>query len=327
MIGAGIAGLTAARALQHGGLHVTVFEKSSGPGGRAATRVAALDLSFDHGAQYFTARDPRFTAEVKAWRRNGVVDEWHAQFVEIRQGTVRAKRDQPQRYVGVPDMSALGRDLADGLHVMTDTRIVGIDGTPSGWTLVESDGRIHSSFSSVIVALPAPQAAELLGPHAFPKEALAIRMTPCWAVMAAFESAVAVEWDGAFVHGCPLAWVARNSSKPGRDHRLDAWVLHATADWSTTNLNASWESVATSLLGEFGRVTSSIVTPVVLDAKRWLYAAHQEPVRLAALGNGWQGLVVCGDWLLGGRIEGAYLSGLEAADMTLRGRSSPGKIA
>ena len=41
------------------GWAVTVFDKGRGPGGRLATRRAD-DLRFDHGAQYFTARDPRF---------------------------------------------------------------------------------------------------------------------------------------------------------------------------------------------------------------------------------------------------------------------------
>ena len=69
VVGAGVAGLSAARALVDRGHQVIVFEKARAPGGRVATSrlrgiempraVAGSTLAFDHGAQYFTARDPR----------------------------------------------------------------------------------------------------------------------------------------------------------------------------------------------------------------------------------------------------------------------------
>ena len=58
VVGAGISGLICARRLQEQGFQVTVFEKSRSSSGRAATRRVDLSLSFDHGAQYFTVRDP-----------------------------------------------------------------------------------------------------------------------------------------------------------------------------------------------------------------------------------------------------------------------------
>lgn len=52
VVGAGIAGITAARTLAQAGWQVTVFEKSRGAGGRMATRRTAFG-GFDHGAQFF----------------------------------------------------------------------------------------------------------------------------------------------------------------------------------------------------------------------------------------------------------------------------------
>ena len=59
IIGVGMAGVTCARTLRQAGHHVTLFEKSRGLGGRMSTRASAFG-GFDHGAQYFTVRDPRF---------------------------------------------------------------------------------------------------------------------------------------------------------------------------------------------------------------------------------------------------------------------------
>lgn len=67
VVGAGLSGLMCARTLQDHGLDVTVFEKSRGLGGRMANRRAEPNLRFDHGAQYFTARDHNFALYVQAW--------------------------------------------------------------------------------------------------------------------------------------------------------------------------------------------------------------------------------------------------------------------
>ena len=49
VIGAGLAGLTAAARIAAGGAAVTVYDKSRGLGGRLATRRSPQG-SFDHGA-------------------------------------------------------------------------------------------------------------------------------------------------------------------------------------------------------------------------------------------------------------------------------------
>jgi len=72
MVGAGLAGLTAAGALAEAGEDVVLFEKARGPGGRTSTRRTDIG-AFDHGAQYFTARDPRFVDRVSHWIEAGNV--------------------------------------------------------------------------------------------------------------------------------------------------------------------------------------------------------------------------------------------------------------
>ena len=50
-------------------------------------------------------------------------------------------------------------------------------------------------------------------------------MKPNWTVMAAFEERVAARFDAAFVNGSALGWIARNTSKPKRNWKIDCWVL------------------------------------------------------------------------------------------------------
>ncbi len=316
VIGAGISGLIAARKLQDHGFEVTVFEKSRGPGGRAATRRIASGITFDHGAQYFTARDPQFISYVESGSARGIVAEWYGQFVEIRGGEVRTKSNQPRRFVGVPGMASIGRELASNLRICLETRILRLTRSGDSWELIDAAGHSHGPFHQVLVTLPAPQSAELLGTHPFAAEVQSIPMTPCWAVMAAWERRIEVDWDGAFVQDSALAWIARNSSKPGRGSEPDCWVLHASPEWSATHLETTSDEVAGLLLQAFAQAIGVPLPPAsFLAAHRWRYSQGSDPTDRRVLYDRETGLLVCGDWLAGGRIEGAFLSGLRAAEL------------
>jgi len=75
IIGAGVSGLCAARKLKDAGLSVSLFDKSRGAGGRLSTRYAG-EHEFDHGAQYFTIKDPKFKEIVDAAHQAGAVGRW-----------------------------------------------------------------------------------------------------------------------------------------------------------------------------------------------------------------------------------------------------------
>ena len=123
MIGAGISGMTCASRLQANGLEVVVFDKSRGPGGRITTRRRDSGR-FDHGAQYFTARDERFLRHVRSWQAQGVVASWPDQnqgngdqIAVIENGEIKSYSTSEQRFVGTPGMNAIGKHLADGLEL------------------------------------------------------------------------------------------------------------------------------------------------------------------------------------------------------------------
>ncbi len=112
----------------------------------------------------------------------------------------------------------------------------------------------------------------------------------------------------------PLDWLARSGSKPGRDDSSDTWVLHATSAWSKQHIDLSREAVIEQLHGAFAELVSCPMPPPSLSlAHRWLYARPAQPHEWGALADPDLGLYVCGDWCLSGRVEGAWLSGQEAA--------------
>lgn len=317
IVGAGLAGLVAARTLHDRGHPVQVFDKGRGVGGRTSVRRHA-PFDFDHGAQYFTVRDERFARVVQSWQDAGVVAPWLGRIVSFEEGGWRASASQV-RYVGVPGMNAMARHLAAGLQVKTETRVNRLILNNGIWSLCGDKGETLGSFDAVVIAVPSDQAIELLtGLDRFAQCDRRCIMSPCWAAMLGFDQAIETRFDAAFIRGSPLSWIARNSSKPGRSV-AEAWVLHASSEWSVAHLDDSPEEVSDLLALEFQRLLGGQATqPAFKAAHRWRYALPADPLDVGALWDDESKLAVCGDWCQGARIEGAFLSGLAAAERILQ---------
>lgn len=314
IIGAGLSGLTCARALTDEGLDVKVIEKARGPGGRMSTRRAD-DWQFDHGAQYFTARDPEFSQQVDSWRHLGLVEKWAARIAVLDHGSIEVKGDSAERYVGVPGMNAICRHLAAGLNVAYRTEVGNLERKKAGWSLTDANGADIGLFDTVVVSAPAQQSARLFENAALElaTQARAAEMAPCWAAMVGFARPLETEFDGAFVVDSPLSWVARNASKPDRPG-AESWILHASPEWSQQHLEIERERAAELLLESFNRALGRPVeAPAHLAAHRWRFALPIEPLAQPCLADPGLRVVACGDWCGGPRVEGAYLSGRAAA--------------
>lgn len=319
IIGAGLSGLSCANALAEAGASVRVFDKGRGPGGRTSTRlteIAGVTVGFDHGAQYFTVRDPEIQARVQHWASIGVAKPWEGRVAVLGQdGSVDSYSDKP-RFVGTPSMSALCKHLAVGRDVRCGVTISRVERSADGIALLDSHDERLGTFDRLVCTAPPSQTAALLADAApaIARRALDVVMKPCWALMVAFEPALDVPFDGAFINHGPLSWIARMGSKPLRPRKPDAWVLHASADWSSAQLEASREEVAAPLLDAlFRAIGRETQTPSWQTAHRWRYALAENPLAKGCLTTADKRILACGDWTHGNRVEGALLAGLSAA--------------
>ena len=224
VIGAGLAGLTAARRLAVDGHGVQVFDKARGPSGRMSTRRRD-DASFDHGAQYFTARDGAFAAEVESWRERGLVAPWTGRVVRLESGKVEWERGETERFVGVPRMSAIGRALSEGLDVQFGQRIERVERMDDEWAVWSDAGFECGRFDWLVIATPAPQAVPLLWAAPDLEEAAdAVRMQPCHAAMGALRGAHPVRLRRGLrrFSGVVLGGVPGLEARAEASHRLGA---------------------------------------------------------------------------------------------------------
>ncbi len=306
IIGAGMAGLAAAGRLAARGVASVIFEKSRGFGGRMATRRTG-DLQFDHGAQFFTARGPDFFAQVSRWREAGVVDEWAT-----------------GSYVGAPGMSAPARAMAPRHACVTQAQVSRLVRAESGWSVCDESGEIsapgNGSYDSVVLAVPAPQAIPLAASAGARMPELAhVEYAPCIALMLAFPLAIHGPLENWLKpDDRTIAWMARNSSKPGRPADAQTWVVHARPDWSREHLEITADDLRAPLLAAFRAVTGILTEPTHVSAHRWRYALVEQAVGVPCLFDADAMVGACGDWCLGPRVESAYDSGCAMADTLLK---------
>ncbi|EKQ65990.1 hypothetical protein MOU_02287 [Xanthomonas citri pv. malvacearum str. GSPB1386] len=161
VIGAGLAGLVCAQQLQAGGHAVTVFDQAQIPGGRMR-HYSAEQWQCDHGAQYFTARDPAFAAVVDAWIDAGIAAPWQARIASWDGTRLRRSQSALTRYVGVPEMPAPARTLAAQLDVRLCAEVHALRRGRQGWRVSVSQDAAEPLFDTVLLAVPAPNAAALV---------------------------------------------------------------------------------------------------------------------------------------------------------------------
>mgnify|MGYP006184052339 CR=1 FL=1 len=312
ILGGGISGLVAADRLRALGHEVVVFDKGRGPGGRASSRRAA-PYSFDHGAQYFTARSPELLAALAGWLEEGVVQRWEGRIVSLEGGTATPVGESTERFVAVPQMNALAKHLAKGLSLRSSVHVDSISRFEGRWE-VSSGGEQLGVFDRLVLAMPPAQAALLLGEESrLGALVRSVEMRPCWAGLLGFAEPLELPYDGAFCHESQLSWIARDSSKPGRPE-AEAWVLHASAEWTEANLETDRALVLEALLEELCRVTGAqLPERCHQDVHRWGLAQPARDELVEDLCDASMGVVLAGGAYFGGRVEGAFLSGLHAA--------------
>ena len=312
VLGAGMAGLTAARLLADD-LDVVVLDKGRGVGGRMATRRIG-EGTFDHGAQFVTTHTAAFAATMQGWVDDGVAAPWF----RGRIGPDGLTGDDGHtRFRGTVSMNAVAKHLARGLDVRTATRVASLGHDDRSWHVVLDDGG-RLDADAVIVTAPVPQALDLLaagGVVLSPGDADAltrISYDPCLALMVLLDGPSGLAEPGAVdpADG-PIDWMADNQLKGVSG--APAVTIHATAGFSRAHWESDDQVVVDELLAAAGLAAAPL--PGQTQIQRWRYAkpavAHPDPCLVAAH---IPPLVFAGDAFGGAKVEGAALSGVAAAE-------------
>ncbi|WP_309387795.1 NAD(P)/FAD-dependent oxidoreductase [Cerasicoccus frondis] len=308
VIGAGIAGLLAARELtdKHG-LRVAILDKSRGVGGRMATRRDG-DATYDHGAQFFSVTEPRFKAWVDQWLRQRVVKLWFDQF---------ANEAPMLRYAAVPSMTAVAKKLVEGLELHRKAKVVSATYASEEWVLKTEDGNIFRA-PKLLINAPVPQALEILDAGGVSLNAdddaflRSIQYAKTIAAMVELDGPSGLPAPGRLKLNPPepVSWIADNQLKGVSD--LPAVTIHSGHAFAEQYFDEP-DAVRLPILVEAAR---PYLKSKITSAKghRWKYAhrltEHDRDYFAAAS----LGLWMAGDSFHAPKVEGAAMSGLLAAD-------------
>lgn len=303
VVGAGIAGLAAARALHEAGVPVRVVERGRAAGGRMSGRHVG-GRAVDLGASYFTADpDGQFDTVVRGWLARGLARQWTDTFAVAGADGIHDARSGPMRFGSPTGLRDLVTDLADGLDVEYEHTVERVQSVDGG---VRVDG---TDYAAVLLAMPDPQAARLLdeGSPVLARLHDPSLWEPTIAVMLEWAERVwPAEMHGAFVHDSEeLSFIADDGDRRGDG--APVLVAHSTAGLARAHLDDP-DGAIRPITNAVRRILDIADAPVASRAHRWTYARpaemHGEPYLLEAL------IGVGGDaWGTKSSVETAWTSG------------------
>ena len=326
VVGAGLAGLTAARML-HDVHDVVVVDKGRGVGGRMATRRIG-DATLDHGAQFFTTHTQEFASVVEAWEAAGIARPWFRgrvgpSGIDDADGADDVSDvERHTRFRGTDSMSSIAKWLAVGLDVRVSSPVTAVAHESNGNGWVVSVGDSVQRADAVLLTAPVPQSLALLeaGGVVLADDDLtslrAISYEPCIAMLAVMDAPTRLPEPGAVQPGGePIGWMADNQRKGVST--APAVTIHATAGFSREHWDSPDATVIDLLLTAAALGSSPLVGSVQVHRWRFARPVHVHPARHLAA-QGLASLLFAGDAFGGAKVEGAVLSGRSAgAALTL----------
>lgn len=334
ILGAGSSGLAAAHVLQDAGYRVTLFEKSRGVGGRAATRRRD-GFIYDHGAQYIKGNNPLVT---QRFRTPDLIDIDKPVWIFDVQGHI-AEGDPQQntepKWGYRSGLTALAKQMVQGLDIRLETYIGRIEQLAAGWRLFDVSGQVQGKFEQLLITIPASQAVELIEAsrlNAHLSEEIrtylhAARYNPLLSVMLGYrprpesrpyyalvntDKAHAISW---------LAWEHEKSLErvpEGAGLLIAQMAPHYSRDSQQTAQEEIVRDVAQRVAD---LIDEPLPEPLFTDIQYWHYALPAEKADADHL-NALTlpiGLAFCGDGFVGGRVHLALEHGTKVAQQLIKG--------
>jgi renalase len=333
IIGAGLAGLACATTLHARGQDVTVVDKGRGVGGRLATRRIG-EAAYDTGAQFLTVRDPGFGRALQA---AGAMP-WGDGFPLL--GSADARGDGHARWRMPGGMNRLAKFLAQGVPVRDQHTVTAITTGDGQWIVRAEPGDLVKPGSAptgpavelradaVVLTAPAPQAVQLLQRCGLevPASVAAARYAPCLCLMLDYPAGEALlPYPGGMrvEDDAVVSWFASQRRKELRAAG-EGLIVHAGGSWSAAHYGESDEAIVAQLWPAARAVLARAgitAEPASVQLKKWKYSLPIVTVpEVCTRIEAPLPLILAGD-AFGDRprAEGAWLSGVAAADLLSRG--------
>jgi renalase len=321
IVGAGMCGLSAARALK--GHEVTLFEKNKRVGGRVST-FAQDGFIWDTGA---TSIAPRGKALEQVMLQE--IDTTDLVKVEKPIYTHQALRVMPgdprrqhERYTYRKGIATLPRLLSAGMDIRLDTQVESIEEDGQTFTLVTSTGAVPG-FDYVILTPPIPRTSVLLWSLGESRPIASVFYRACINVALGYDHELPPTNYHALLdpdQRHPLTWLSLESVKsPGRAPEGGSALCAQLSPGFSLDHYAKEDSylIETTLFFVSRLYGSDFAKPVSQTVKRWKYSQPESTVSVEDANPPGARVLIASDALLGGHTEDAYEVGQQVARLIL----------
>ncbi len=344
IVGAGVSGLTAAWSLRADPVEVSIFEKSRGFSGRAASR-SKDSVRYDHGANFIVPKTERVrslicetlsTDDLVVISQPIVSFDRTGRLEPPKRSSPGSETDAANRFTYTRGINTIGKLLAQsaGAEVHRQTRIHSLRRRDESWMLTDTETQPYGPFDAVLLTPPAPQTQRILETSAARSDGTS---EPLYSLAGGLAAA---DYDAQFTYilgydreVCPeaafygaanedgghdIAWIGLEHMKPERvppgEH---VFVIQMSGSWTASRVDSDpdrylqdvKEMAAEILDADFRR-------PSWYDTQRWRYSLPSTSADVEVLDDGADiGLFFAGDYVAGtGRVSAAIETGFEAAE-------------
>lgn len=306
IVGAGIAGLTAAQVFQRQNQRFLLLDKGRGVGGRMATRRLTEGLA-DHGAASFPLNRP------------AVLELWQDALSRVPRQPAPFDLDA-EAWVVPSGINALPKSLAEGLPIELNQTVQELSFGNGCWHSTSKEERAVSA-KQILVTSPLWQTAELLRANqptlAHRVEALAqqVNYTPQWTLIVTLASASSLPAaDFSFQKlNHPLLNTIYHQGSKGFPQTRPVLVVQASQKFSDQYLETDASEIS-RLLCEALALEGWNLEGATAQAHRWRYARVSQPLAQSFVRfDDYPGLYLAGDFCLESNVMGAAESGRAAA--------------
>ncbi len=271
IIGAGMAGLSAARELHREGIKTVLLDKGRNPGGRMASRYID-DVVLNHGAQSITATDDDFRRIIQE-----AVDE----------KLLTAGQTEPeaglQKFVPTGGIREFAMFVGSGTMVFTDTRVTEMAVDDNQWVLSTEKGE-QIQAPLLVLTMPVPQVLELFHESsrdiekAVSADLRRVVYRRCIALLAIYDSKAVSLMPGELESDHPGVERIVVTKKPQHD-QVSGVVIHSTDSEAQTLWDEEKASIIDRLLAPI--LVQTRVAPAICQVHRWRYSQVETPLGIA----------------------------------------------
>ena len=320
VIGAGITGITLANLLQKK-VKLTVFEKSRGVGGRMSTRRVE-PYQFNHGAQYFKVENKEFKYFLQPLIQNKIIKHMEANHIEIFNKEVikSTKNYNKKYYIAESKMSSVVKYLInDNFFIKLLCKIEKTIKENNKWFIIDSNKVSYGPYDWLFITIPPNQAVEILyNNFKFMDIIKKIKMRSCYSLMLGFNKVKKFDFDTALFLNEDVQWLSIKK-KILENKEYYNLLINSSYNFAEQNINGSKDKISNYLIKQVTDILKCDLNNYGHKALHfWKYAMSEKNNNLGSLLDEDLKVIVCGDWCMNGKVEGAFLSAKDAANNLLK---------